>query len=408
MKKETLVYSASDRCINIVANTVESLRINNDVQNTVRVYNGGNIGVCGTLGNADFAQMEQQAIAQLSQGISYPETHQKPVKLHLDTTKDIIAPHEFVSQTKQLLDRLAKENPQFLFGNKVQLNSSQTAYTDSDGTDLLYKGNEYVISLTIKHKGSANITDEFYSAESNYFDQDKIAADVKMKCDAFLNKLPQIEGDEVTVISGLDPLQYILNHFVAELYFRQASLLSGKLGQKVFNNKFSLSVNRHPDKKTNLQFFDVEGVVNPDFCQHIVQNGELKRLITCKKSAAMFNTENLGSADASYNGVPSVSGAGLYVTPTAESLSNLVSGKAVYVSTTGGGDMTSSGDIALPCIVGYLYEDGKLVGRLPEFTVAANVFDLLGDNFAGVTEKGLFEFGNRTYLVYKAKLVNKQ
>ena len=69
--------------------------------------------------------------------------------------------------------------------------------------------------------------------------------------------------------------------------------------------------------------------------------------------------------------------------------------------------MTPSGDISLPSIVSYLYDSGKLVGRLPEFTVTGNIFDILGKDFVGVTQNGLYEFGRFKYMVYKAKLVNK-
>lgn len=408
MKKETIVYSCSDRCINIVAGEVESLRINNDLTNTVRVYDGGNIGVEGKLGNADLDQLTQAATAKLAQSIAYPETHDQPLVMHVDATKPIFDPHDFVPATAKLLKRLSEENPDFLFNNKVQLNSSQTHYTNSDGTDLLYKGNQYLISLSIKYKGSANIMDEFYGCESDYFDEDQIAADVKQQCDAFLNKLPQIEEDEVTVIGDIEPLQYAVQHLLAEMYFNNASIFNGKLGQKVFSDKFSLLIDTDPSRQINLNFFDAEGVVNKDFTHYLVEDGVLKRLITCKKTAAMYNTENLGSASAPYNGVPTLGAAGFTVKKTPKTLAELASGKALYLSVTSGGDMTPSGDVAMPALVAYLVEDGKLVGRLPEFTVTANLFDIFGDGYIGTTEHGFYTFGRHSYCVYKAKLVNKK
>lgn len=408
MKKETIVYSCSDRCINIVAGEVESLRINNDLTNTVRVYDGGNIGVEGKLGNADLDQLTQAATAKLVQGIAYPETHDEPLVMHIDATKQILEPHDFVPVTAKLLKRLSEENPEFLFNNKVQLNSSQKHYTNSDGTDLLYKGNQYLISLSIKYKGSANIMDEFYGCESDYFDEDQIAADVKQKCDAFLNTLPQIEDDEVTVIGDLEPLQYAMQHFLAEMYFNNASIFNGKLGQKIFSDKFSVLIDRSPDRQINLAFFDAEGVVNKDFTNYLVENGVLKRLLTCKKTAAMYNTDNLGTAGAPYNGVPTIGAGGFTVERTTQSLAELAPDKAVYLSVTSGGDMTPSGDIAMPAIVAYLVENGKLVGRLPEFTITGNLFEIFGDGFIGMTEHGFFKFGRQSYCVYKAKTVNKK
>lgn len=407
MKTEKIVHKESSRCINVVASQVESLRINNDLQNTVRVYDNGAIGVDGTLGHADFAQMEQNAKAKLAQGIPYPETHDEVKVLNVDTAKHIFDEKEFIPKISKLLARLAKENPEFLFGNKVFLDNMERTYENSDGTKLTYRGNQFALGLSLKYKGSANIMDEFYSGAGNYFDEDQIARDVKTECDAFLNKLPQIDEDEVTVIGGFEPFQYAIQHFIADMYFNKASLLDGKLGQKIFNDRLSVLNNRNPETQTYLPYFDDEGVINDDNVSYLVKNGVLEKLITCKKSADQYGCENLGVASAPYNGVPQPSMYGFDVQSTAKNLSEIVKGKAIYLSNTGGGDMTTSGDISIPSMVSYLYEDGKLIGKLPEFTVTGNLFDILGKDFVGVAEQGLFEYGQRKYFVYKAKLVNK-
>ena len=407
MKIEKIITKESNRCINVTASKVDSLRINNNLENTVRVYDNGVIGVEGCLGQADFAAMEKAATAKLQQGIPYPETHDVILVKSVDTAKHIFDEKEFIPAISALLARLEKENPQFLFSNKVLLNSMERSYENSDGTKLTYKGNEFALGLAIKYKGSANIMDEFYSGESDYFDENQICRDVKTITDAFLNTIPQVAEDEITVIGSFEPLQYAMQHFIADLYFNKASLLDGKLGQKIFNDKLNILVNRNPQTELNIPFFDTEGVVNDGCVSHIVKDGKLTKLVTCKKSAMQYNTENLGSASAAYNGVPQIGMGGFDVATTATNLSELVKGKAVYLSSTGGGDMTTSGDVSIPCMVAYLYQDGKLVGKLPEFTVTGNIFDILGKDFVGVCERGLFEFGKQKHFVYKAKLVNK-
>ena len=407
MKTERLTYKESNRCLNVVANKVESLRINNSTKNTFRVYDKGAIGVEGSLGKADWDCLQQAATAKLSQGIAYPETHGGKRSLTVDATKHIFDDKDFIPTIQHLLDRLGAENPKFLFSNKVQLNGSESCYESSDGEHYSFKGNQFLISLGIKLKGSPNILDEGYGCESDCFDEDAICRDVKMICDAFLSKLPHVEENDVTVIGSFEPLQYALSHLVADMYFNNASLFADKLGQKIFNEKFSLVVNRAPSEQLNVPFFDAEGVVNDGYVNYIVKNGVLERLLTCKRSAALYNTANLGTASAAYNGVPMPGAEGLDIVNTANDLSELVKGKAIYLSDTGGGDMTPSGDISMPVMTAYLYENGKLLGRLPEFVVAVNIFDLLNDGFVGVTDKGVFDFGKQKHFVYKAKIVNK-
>ena len=407
MKTEKIIDRESSRCLNVAANEVTSLRINNQVKNTVRVYDKGCIGVEGRLGKADLDEMSRSAQEKLQQGIAYPETHDEAIVMDVDSVKEILKEEQFVSSIKGLVARLAKENPEFIFSNKVLLNSSQSSYQNSDGTSLTYKGNQLLVEFALKYKGSANIMDEFYGCESDYFNEDEICRDVKSKCDAFLKELPHVAEDEVTVIGDFEPLQYAMQHLLADLYFNKASLFDGKLGQKVFHEKLNIRVNRDPKEQLNLPFFDAEGVVNRDFVNYMIKGGVIERLLTCKKSASDYGVENLGSASANYDGVPSFGIGGLEVENTAENLSDLVQGTAVYVTVTGGGDMTPSGDFSLPVIVSYLYRDGELVGRLPGFTVSGNIFSILGDGFIGVTNKGIERFGKRSYFVYRAKLVNK-
>ena len=70
--------------------------------------------------------------------------------------------------------------------------------------------------------------------------------------------------------------------------------------------------------------------------------------------------------------------------------------------------MTSTGDIALPVQTAYVYENGRLAGRLPEFTVAVNVFDMLGKDFLGASDNCVWTTGEWNYIVFRAKAVNKQ
>lgn len=308
---------------------------------------------------------------------------------------------------KRLIARLATENPDFLFGNKLQLNTTEASYESSDGEVYSYRGNKFLISLTLKRRGSANIVDESYECESRYFDEDEICRDVGKTCNAYLKSLPHVEEDEITVIGGFEPLQYAARHFLADLYFNNASLLAGKLGQRLFSERLTLTVNRDPKQQLDLPFFDAEGVVNEGYVNALVKNGVFERLLTCKRSAEQYHTENLGCAAADYDGVPDAGGIGLDVTDTAETLKELVYGRAVLLSATSGGDMTPAGDISLPVLTSYLYEDGKLLGRLPEYALSFNLFDALNENFIGATRKGPFDFGEHKYLVYRAKIVNK-
>lgn len=57
----------------------------------------------------------------------------------------------------------------------------------------------------------------------------------------------------------------------------------------------------------------------------------------------------------------------------------------LFLFVCSGGDWTNEGDYATPVQLAYLMQGGKLIGRLPEFAVSGNVFDLFGKDFVGVS-----------------------
>ena len=73
----------------------------------------------------------------------------------------------------------------------------------------------------------------------------------------------------------------------------------------------------------------------------------------------------------------------LYLVATAKSMKELVPGKAIFVVMAAGGDATPDGHFATPVQMAYLMENGELVGRLPDISVAGDFFDLFGKDYLG-------------------------
>ena len=61
MEKEYLVNSSNEITLNITDGKVDSYRVKDETQSTVRVYEEGKIGVAGAWGDADWAALERQA-----------------------------------------------------------------------------------------------------------------------------------------------------------------------------------------------------------------------------------------------------------------------------------------------------------------------------------------------------------
>ena len=383
MEKEFLTKTARSVTLNVTGGKIDSFREKEETTGTVRVYENGCIGIAGCLGAPDEKELTAKAVEALNFGIPYPCKLEGAAEISDVREEEIIAVPDLIPTMQSFLDRLGEACPKFAFSNKISLTYEKTEYRNSLGRHLTSAGRGVSIELIAQNRGSGNLFDTVFAFEGTHFDADMLLRQFKTEYDAFFTPADIEPGRYPVILSPGALLGTFLTHFVAEMYVSGASLLSGKLGQKVFSDKLSLRNDMNPDTNPGVCFFDVEGCVAPDLRPTIIENGVLKGVLTTKKSADTFGLPDLGTAAAAYDGVPSLGFNRFYVDSTAPDLAALVPGKAIYVVMASGGDTTPSGHFATPVQMAYLMENGKLVGRLPELNISGDFFDLLGNDYIG-------------------------
>lgn len=389
MEKEFLTKTSRSVTLNVTGGKIDSFREQEETTGTVRVYENGCIGVAGCLGTPDEAALEKKAVKALALGIPYPCRLDGALEREEAHDEEIISVPRFIPTMQRFLDRLGEMCPRFAFSNKISLNDERAEYRNSQGRHLVSAGRSIDISLLAQNRGSGNLFDTGLSYEGNCFDEDGLLAQFKKEYDAFHTPADIEPGRYPVVMTAYGLFGTFLQHFVAEMYVSGASLLSGKLGQKVFSDKLSLRNDMNPATNSGVRFFDEEGCVAPDLRPALIEKGTLTGLLTTKKSAEQFGLSNLGTAAAAYDGVPSLGFNRFYLDPTAQSLRELAPGRAVYVVMASGGDATPDGHFATPVQMAYLMEDGELVGRLPDLNISGSFYDMLGKDYLGAVLAGL-------------------
>lgn len=383
MEKEFLTKTSRSVTLNVTGGKIDSFREKEETTGTVRVYDNGCIGIAGCLGAPDEKDLTDKAVEALNFGIPYPCKLEGAAEISDVREEKIIAVPDLIPTMQSFLDRLGEACPKFAFSNKIGLNYDRTEYRNSKKRHLTSAGRSVSIELIAQNRGSGNLLDTAFAFEGAHFDADTLLKQFKTEYDAFFTPADIEPGHYPVILSPGALLGTFLTHFVAEMYVSGASLLSGKMGQKVFSDKLSLRNDMNPDTNPGVCFFDVEGCVAPDLRPTIVENGVLKSVLTTKKSADTFGLPVLGTAAAAYDGVPGLGLNRFYVDSTAPDLAALVPGKAIYIVMASGGDTTPSGHFATPVQMAYLMENGKLVGRLPELNISGDFFDLLGKDYIG-------------------------
>ena len=207
---------------------------------------------------------------------------------------------------RDLLERLGAQCPKMAFSNKIRLVHGSAEYRSSLGRHLLSSGGYLSIELLAQNRGSGNLFDMVFSWQGERFDRDAVLSLFKEQYDAFYTPADIESGRWPVVGMPLDLVGTALQHFVGDLYAAGASLLSDKLGEKVFSGKLTFCDDMNPSTSFETRFFDAEGCAAKDYRPVLVENGVLKGLLTTKKTAREYGLKNIGTADAPYDGVPGI------------------------------------------------------------------------------------------------------
>ena len=410
MKKEILIEKYDEIALNVSDGKINSYREKEETKNTVRVYENGNIGVAGALGEVDLAELENRAVKKLDDGISYVCNLNKGVKREI-VRRPATDKSAILRTGKRVALKAAKACPRFLITGKIKYIESSGKYMNSEQTELGYSNSGFSVSFVIKDRDSSNIMDASYSAMVGRYGksiENKIVEDMKVLHDNyFAEKVKLPDGEYPVILDSYDIMGHLLQNLIAEVYVSGGSILSGKLGEKVFSDKLTLCVDRNPATNHSGGFYDCEGEFAADYRPVLIKDGVFKNVFDSKNTAAMFNLPLSKTADSSYDGVPSIGIPGIIVKSTAPDLKTLLGDReAIYISISSGGDMTTEGVVGMPVMLAFLVKEGKIVGRVSEFNASGNIFDILGKNFIGVSKENLFKANESEMLVTKMNIYN--
>ena len=403
MEKEKLIWQTNEISLNVTAGKIDSYRRTEETKNTIRVYEDGKIGVAGSLGEIDEEALTEAAKKALSYGIEYP-CQLSGNKLSVDDAHEIIAPKEFIPKMQHFLDRLTAECPKFSISDKIKLSELRYTYTNSKGAHLFSSSSWLEYSLIFQSKGAGNLFDACYEGYAAEFDEDAAVKDCKLMHDAFYREADIEEGEYPVFMMSDVLLGRTMDRFFPNTYASGASLLSGKIGEKVFSENLTFCDDRNHATCPAACVFDDEGEFAPDFRQVLVKDGVLTNVLTSKYFSKTFDLPAAATAGAAYDGVPQFTGLSCYTKPTAGSAAEITKDKAVLVMMASGGDMTPAGHFATPVQLAFLVENGEIVGKLPDIGISGEYFELLGKDYLGTAEKAFFPSLGNSYMACRMKV----
>ena len=393
MTTETYKNRSKKTVLSVTNNRVSAIQKSDTEKTGLRVYDNGCIGVAGAIGVYDENRLTDRAKHMLKFKIPYDCEPADNISRTMDLSDTFtLSDEDFVRNSEDLLAMLTRNHPEFAFTHKISYEENETRLSNSVGADLTCRDKTVRVELVFKHKNSKNLMDGIGATVMRGYDVEAAYKSISGVCSCYEEKVSAPE-EKMPVVMLLDH-DSVLTKFITDLNGRamgaNSSLFSGKTGQKLFADHFSLCVQRDPRKHENyMSFFDAEGTVLEGDRFMLIENGVIKSPYSSKKTAKQYGFAVTGSAGGEYDSVPDTAYGSIRVQPGEKTIKEMLGGrKAVYVVYAGGGDFTAQGEYASPVQAAYLFDGEDFIGRLPQLSIRSNVYDMFGKDFIGLSSDG--------------------
>ena len=167
--------------------------------------------------------------------------------------------------------------------------------------------------------------------------------------------------------------------FNGKMVLEGASPLANKLGQPVFNKKFSLSDDATINYRPASRPCDDEGV--PSQRTTLIEEGIVRHFLYDLQTAALSGTQSTSSAGRTRGSLPAPSPSSFVITPGTTTFEEMVGDikEGLMIEELMGAEQGNilGGDFSGNVLLGYKIENGKIVGRVKNTMVSGNVYQLL-------------------------------
>lgn len=396
---EKYLNNIKETTYKIQNSTIDAMRKKDITKKAVRVYKDGLIGVSGAIGDVEDDVLKSAAEEHLKAGIKYPYSVTANNISSYVISENTVTNDNLSEVAEQIADYL-KSKTNITFSEGFNLIERDVRLSNTENLDLHYKDSYFEVGLVIKDNSKANLFDGFLEYKGRKFDFEKFKAFADEVCDKTLveAKLPELDRMPVMVLNGSGVMNKLVSELNGEVYGIGGSLLSGKIGEKIFNDKLNVYVDSDP-LKSFRPFFDFEGCVIKNNRHDLIKNGEFVAVYNNKKIADKFSQPHIGSASGDYDSVPLLGGASLSIMKDSENLKDMIKSNGGYMIISliaSGGDFTSSGEYASPVQMAYLYDGENIIGKLPDFNIRSSFFNMLGKDYIGTFDSPLY-FGDEEY-----------
>ena len=394
---EIMLIADNSFSVRINEQEIESFKYADSKGISVRVIKDGNVGYAYTekFDSETFRMIVDEAVenskfSENDEVVSlenYPDIN---VKLNVyseeldkvDVEDKIIFAKEMEKQAKEL-DKRVFNVPYSMYGDgKSFLKIANSKGLDKEDTQNSAYG--FCVVLTQEEDDKRSGLDFAIGRDFSKFDAKKLADKSVEKAVSLLGG-KQVESGKYPVVFNNDMMATMLSTFSSIFSAKSVqegkSLLKGKLEEQIANEKVTIVDDALYPEGFSTRAFDSEGY--PSQKTMLLEKGKLKSFLHNTQTARKDGVKSTGNGSRSYKGSLNISPSNFYLEQGNIKEEDLFKKHAKTIEIVALQGMHSganpiSGDFSLSA-EGFLYQDGKRLHSLKQFTVSGNILQLLKD-----------------------------
>jgi len=355
----------------------------------LRVIHEGRLGFASTTDLRDPARLVEMAGASAEFGdearFEFPA---QPCGPDAPETWDEAVPQvpaeRLVEMGREGLEMSLKASDAYLYGSGVSRFTGTRRILNTAGLDVEQRATGMSASVGIQEITDAGFLQVYeYKGWGRAFDSlaDLARATLdKMRqasavVPARLEAMPMIFTPKA-LGNLLSPLAVALN---GKLVHKGSSVLRGRLGEQVLDPRITIIDDPTVPFAPGTRAVDDEGL--PARRRHLFEQGVLRSYRTDLQTAALLGVEPGGNASRGYGSRPAPAASNVTVaagpTPLDEMIAGLQHGAIIDQTLGSGQSNVLAGEFSVNLDLGFLVENGRVVGRLKDCMVAGNVYEVL-------------------------------
>ena len=364
----------------------------------LRVIQKGRVGFAATTDLTDPERLVQMAGDSARYGDEARfDLPGQPGELEVPETYDEDVPdvsaQNMVEMGRAGLEMSRERNDEFLYSCGIGRSTHRQRLLNSAGLDHSSRstGMSYHVGVqVVKESGSMLHVYDWDRSGHPLTDVREKTALVLDKTDLALNEV-RTERQKMPVVftpfslnTLLGPLNIALN---GKHVHRGSSVLAERKDVKVFDERFTVQEDPTVPFASGSCALDDEGT--PTRKRHLFENGVLRSFVADRQTAGLLGWEPTGNGFRSFSSQPSPSTTNTIVAAGEQSYEEIVSGldRGLIVEQTLGGHTNNAlaGEFSVNVSLGFLVENGEIVGRVKDAMIAGNIYELLSDNLEAIS-----------------------